>query len=192
MVSGSRLGRLSESGYDFIDEAYLHSLLQGSVERSQVEEVLAKSLNKQPLTPEETAILLKADQPELLEQIFDTARKLKRQVYGNRIVLFAPLYIGNLCVNDCQYCGFRRSNPHQRRRTLSPNEIQAEVRALENQGHKRLILVFGDHTWYSADFIAECVRLVYATRSGRGEIRRVNINAAPLDHDGFAAVKSAG
>ncbi len=192
MACTRTLGRLSESAYDFIDEAYLHHLLEGQVDRRQVQEVLAKSLAKQPLDPEETAVLLKADDPELVEEILETARRLKREVYGNRIVLFAPLYVGNECVNDCQYCGFRRSNADQVRRTLTFEEIRRQVQALEDRGHKRLILVFGEHPRYSPSFIAECVRQVYATRSGRGEIRRVNINAAPLDHEGYRVVKAAG
>ena len=137
-------------------------------------------------------MLLAADEPELVEQIFDAARQLKRDVYGNRIVLFAPLYIGNDCTNDCQYCAFRRSNREQVRRTLDEDEIRQQVVALESKGHKRLILVFGEHPHYDAEFMAECVRHVYATTTGHGEIRRVNINAAPLDHDGYATVKAAG
>ena len=100
-------------------------------------------------------------------------------------MLFAPLYIGNDCTNDCQYCAFRRSNREEVRRTLDEDELRQQVVALENKGHKRLILVFGEHPHYDAEFIAECVRHVYATTTGHGEIRRVNINAAPLDHDGY-------
>ena len=161
-------------------------------EPGEVRDIIAKSLAKQPLAVEETAVLLAAEEPELVEQIFDAARQLKRDVYGNRIVLFAPLYIGNDCTNDCQYCAFRRSNREQIRRTLDEDDIRQQVSALEKRGHKRLIIVFGEHPHYDAEFMAECVRHVYATTSGRGEIRRVNINAAPLDHDGYATVKAAG
>jgi 2-iminoacetate synthase len=136
--------------------------------------------------------LLAASEPELVERIFDAARQLKRDVYGNRIVLFAPLYIGNDCTNDCQYCAFRRTNWQAIRRTLDEDEIRQQVLALENRGHKRLILVFGEHPRYSPEFMAECVHRVYATTAGHGEIRRVNINAAPLDHAGYATVKAAG
>jgi 2-iminoacetate synthase len=127
-----------------------------------------------------------------LEEIFAAARELKRTVYGNRIVLFAPLYIGNYCVNDCAYCGFHRSNRDAVRRTLSEEEIRQQVEALERKGHKRLILVFGEHPRYGPDFMAQCVRLVYSIRADHGEIRRVNINAAPLDHEGYRIVKAAG
>jgi 2-iminoacetate synthase len=184
--------QLSQSGYDFICDAYLESLLHGPTDPGRVKEIIAKSLAKEPLTVEETAELLRVQDPELQEAIFAAARELKEKVYGNRIVLFAPLYIGSLCVNDCIYCGFRRSNPQAVRKTLSSEEIQAEVTELLSRGHKRLILVFGEHPRYSPEFIAECVRNVYACSHGYSRIRRVNINAAPLDHEGFRAVKAAG
>jgi 2-iminoacetate synthase len=183
---------LSNSGYDFIDEGQLHGLLDRPADPGQLREIIAKSLSKQPLAVEETAALLAVAEPESVEQIFDAARQLKRDVYGNRIVLFAPLYVGNECTNDCQYCAFRRTNRAQIRRTLDEDEIRRQVLALEERGHKRLILVFGEHPHYDAKFMAECVRQVYAVAHGHGEIRRVNINAAPLDHDGYATVKAAG
>ena len=158
----------------------------------RLSEIIAKSLSKQPLQVEEAAVLLAASGPELSEQIFDAARRLKSDVYGNRIVLFAPLYVGNDCTNDCQYCAFRRSNREAVRRTLDEDDIRRQVLALEAKGHKRLILVFGEHPHYDAQFMANCVRNVYATTVGHGEIRRVNINAAPLDHAGYATVKAAG
>lgn len=184
--------RLSGSAADFIDEAKLHGLLAQPAEPGRVREIIAKSLSKEALTVEETAALLTADDPALIEGVFDAARRLKRDVYGNRIVLFAPLYIGNECTNDCVYCAFRRSNRAVQRRTLSPEDIQRQVEALLDRGHKRLILVFGEHPSYSAGFIADCVRKVYAARRPRASIRRVNINAAPMDHEGFAEIKSAG
>ncbi len=185
--------QLSEKAVDFIDDDYLMKLAAvPAAEASEVRDILAKSLAKEALSVPETATLLAATEPELVEEIFDTARTLKRNVYGNRIVIFAPLYIGNECVNDCLYCGFRRSNEQAVRRTLDTQEIRNQVVALEDKGHKRLILVFGEHPMYDADFMAESVRAVYATTSGHGEIRRVNINAAPLDHDGYRTVKAAG
>lgn len=184
---------LSREAVDFIDENYLNSLLgQSRPSAARVREIIAKSLAKEALSVEETAVLLLAEDPELLEEIFAAARQLKETVYGNRIVLFAPLYIGNDCINDCTYCAFKRSNFQAVRRTLTPDEIRQQVTALEDKGHKRLILVFGEHAKYDADFIADTVRNVYSVRSGHGEIRRVNINAAPLDHEGYRKVKEAG
>jgi 2-iminoacetate synthase len=185
--------KLSEDATDFIQEGRLQQLLQGPApDDAPFDDIVAKSLAKQALSVEETALLLRADRPEQVERLFEAARELKRTVYGNRIVLFAPLYVGNHCVNDCLYCGFRRTNRDAVRRTLSSAELVQQVEALENKGHKRLILVFGEHPDYDADYIAECVRAVYQVRAGHGEIRRVNINAAPLDLEGYRTVKAAG
>jgi 2-iminoacetate synthase len=184
---------LSKNAYDFIDDDRLHSLLDQPAEPSQARDIIAKSLAKKPLTVEETAVLANTTDPELVEEIFDAARQLKRDVYGNRIVLFAPLYIGNYCMNDCQYCGFRASNPDAVRRTLNKQEIVGQVEALQKQGHKRLILVFGEHKRYAPQLMADTVRQVYeVTSKPYGDIRRVNMNAAPLDHDGFRLIKEAG
>lgn len=184
--------KLSSSAADFIDEPFLLGLLGRKTDVAEVRDVIAKSMAKEPLSVEETAVLLAADRPEWIEEIFEAARRLKREVYGNRIVLFAPLYVGNDCTNDCQYCAFRRSNPEQIRRTLSETELQGQVEALLSKGHKRLILVFGEHRRYSPDYIADCVRQVYAVRKDKANIRRVNINAAPLDHEGYRTIKAAG
>jgi 2-iminoacetate synthase len=184
--------KLSQSGYDFIDEQYLNELLDRQADKIEFRDIIAKSMAKQPLSLEETAVLLGAYQPDLVEEIFIAARQLKRDVYGNRIVIFAPLYIGNECNNDCHYCAFRHSNKQVIRRTLDEDEIRSQVMALEDKGHKRLILVFGEHPHYDPDFIAECIQHVYGTASRRGEIRRVSINAAPMDHDGYATIKAVG
>lgn len=192
-MSGLPALRLSEGAVDFIDERRIDGLLSGRrPDVARVRDIVAKSLSKQALTVEETAALLLSDDPSLTEEIFEAARQLKRNVYGNRIVLFAPLYIGNKCINECGYCAFKRSNTLSIRRTLNPTEIEEQVKALEQKGHKRLILVFGEHQAYDAQFIADSVRTVYETRIGHGEIRRVNINAAPLDREGYALVKKAG
>ena len=184
--------KLSKNAVDFIDDEHIERLTGlPSPDASRVRDIIAKSLEKQALTVEETAALAAAEAPALVEEIFDAARRLKRNVYGNRIVLFAPLYIGNDCVNDCLYCAFKRSNKEIVRRTLGDDEIRNQVEALENVGHKRLIVVFGEHPRYDADYIADCVRLVYSVKTGHGEIRRVNVNAAPLDCEGFRTVKAA-
>jgi 2-iminoacetate synthase len=163
-----------------------------SSDGAAVRDVLAKSLSKVPLELAEAATLLGADTPDLREEIFAAARTLKDRVYGNRIVLFAPLYVGNRCVNHCTYCGFREGNTEAHRRTLSTRELRDQVAAIERQGHKRVIVVFGEHPTYDAEFIASCVRNIYDVRVGHGEIRRVNVNAAPLDHAGFRTVRMAG
>ena len=160
--------------------------------RERVRAIIVKSLNKERLNLEETAVLVNTTDPELVEEILQGARTLKEKVYGNRIVLFAPLYIGNKCTNNCTYCGFRTSNKDAVRMTLADEELVKEVEALEDNGQKRLILVYGEHKDYSPEFIADNVRLVYGVKKGNGEIRRVNINAAPLDVEGFRIVKESG
>lgn len=176
----------------YIDPEELWSYLNNTRPDSvRVREIIAKSLSKERLTLAETAALINAGD-DLTEEIKEGARELKKKVYGNRIVLFAPLYIGNKCSNNCQYCGFRISNKAAKRKTLTDKEIVDEVEALEDNGQKRLILVYGEHPEYNPEFIAHTVRLVYSVKKGRGEIRRVNINAAPLDIDGFRTVGRAG
>ncbi len=160
--------------------------------KERVREIIAKSLDKNRLNLDEVATLVNTTDPELVEEILQGARTLKERIYGNRIVLFAPLYIGNKCTNNCQYCGFRAENKNALRMTLSDEEIVQEVEALEDNGQKRLILVYGEHPQYSAEYIAHTVRLVYGVKKANGEIRRVNINAAPLDIEGFRKVKEAG
>lgn len=160
--------------------------------KERVQEIIAKSLDKNRLTLEETATLIAADTPELIEDIKEGARMLKETIYGNRIVLFAPLYIGNKCTNNCKYCGFRASNKDAVRTTLDDQQIIQEVEALEDNGQKRLILVYGEHKEYDAEYIAHTVKTVYGVKKGNGEIRRVNINAAPLDIEGFRTVKESG
>lgn len=177
----------------FIDPEEIWSYLNEAEPKPElVRSIIAKSLDKKRLSLQETAVLLKAEDPELIEEIKNGARELKKRVYGNRIVLFAPLYIGNKCTNDCRYCGFRISNKDAVRQTLENQQIIEEVKALEENGQKRLILVYGEHPQYNARFIAESVRLVYSVKQGDGEIRRVNINAAPLEIDDFKIVKEAG
>ncbi|MCP4374724.1 MAG: [FeFe] hydrogenase H-cluster radical SAM maturase HydG [bacterium] len=185
--------KLTDGFVDFIDETNINAMLNAPApSAAEIREIIAKSLAKEPLNLNETSALLRCEEPELIEEIFDAARTLKRNVYGNRIVLFAPLYIGNDCVNDCLYCAFRSSNAEAVRRTLTPDEISQQVTALEDSGHKRLILVFGEHPKYDAEFMARTVENVYSVTSGHGEIRRVNINAAPLDHDGYKIMHDAG
>ena len=183
---------LSGRAVDFIDDEALQAMLARPADRGRVRELIAKSLDKAPLTVAETAELLVAEDPESVAAIFVAAHRLKEEVYGNRIVLFAPLYLGNECTNDCLYCGFRRSNHDAVRVSLDAEALRRQVLALEQQGHKRLILVFGEHPSYDAAFVAEATRTVYAVREGHGEIRRVNINAAPFDVEGFRTIKAAG
>ncbi len=178
----------------FIDENEIFNFLEKTKnpDKQRVRDIINKSLSKNRLSMEDVAWLINANDPELIEEIKEGAKELKRKIYGDRIVLFAPLYVGNLCTNNCAYCGYRVTNKAVKRLTLQGKELIEQVEALEDDGHKRLILVFGEHPLYNAEFIANTVRTVYSVKKGHGEIRRVNINAAPLDIDGYKVVKEAG
>lgn len=171
-------------------EAHLEKEKNASVQR--IRDIIQKSLDKNRLDPDETAALISVRDPELRQMIMDGAHELKERIYGNRIVLFAPLYVGNECINDCVYCGFRISNKECQRSTLSKDQLIEETKALVDTGHKRLIMVYGEHPKYDARFIADTVQTVYNTKHDNGEIRRVNINAAPMDIEGYRTVKSVG
>jgi len=182
-----------KAGVPFIDADEIYNYLnQKKPEDNQVKVTIEKALAKNRLSMKDVACLILADTPEQIKMIKEGAERLKKNIYGNRIVLFAPLYVGSHCTNDCQYCGFRISNPHALRSTLTDYQLIDEVKALEDNGQKRLILVFGEHPKYSAQYIADTARKVYSVKSGNGEIRRVNINAAPLSVEGFKKVADAG
>ena len=194
LFTPQRYALADRAGEPFIDDGEIRRSLLRAKEPTipELERIIARSLALERLPMDDVASLIAAHSPEAVARILDAAETLKQRVYGNRIVLFAPLYIGNRCINNCAYCGFRASNRNARRRTLSGPEIVAETEALEKAGHKRLILVYGEHPDYGARYIADTVRLVCGVRSGNGEIRRVNVNAAPLDAEGFRIVREAG
>ncbi len=176
----------------FIDSNEIWDYLNNSISSVEsVRDIVNKSLSKKRLNLEEVATLINATDKESINLIKEGAKELKKTIYGNRIVLFAPLYVGNKCSNNCVYCGFRSSNKAQVRKTLSQDELIKEVGVLEDEGQKRLIIVFGEHVEYSPEFIANSAKTVYSVKKGNGEIRRININAAPLDIDGYKVVKEA-
>lgn len=180
---------------NFIDDSIIRSEMEKAENPAPglVRDILAKGLERKGLTPFEAAVLLKNTDKDLDEEIFQTAMSIKKGIYGNRLVLFAPLYISNECVNQCAYCGFKATNDDLERRTLTTEMIRKEVTVLEDQGHKRLLLVYGEHPKYDAEWIAQTVRDVYSVTSEKsGEIRRVNINCAPLDVEGFKTLHEVG
>ncbi|MBN2442089.1 MAG: [FeFe] hydrogenase H-cluster radical SAM maturase HydG [Spirochaetales bacterium] len=185
-------------GDDFIREDVIIDLLEchRNPERSYIEEIIAKALMIERLEPEETAALLHVKDPELREEIFSTAAKIKNKVYDNRIVTFAPLYVSNLCVNNCIYCGFRNDNHNEVRRILSQDEISGEVKNILKTGHKRIILVSGEHPQSGADYLARAMTSIYDTqiiRQGHASgIRRINVNAAPMCIADLKKIKDAG
>ncbi|MBS4026355.1 MAG: [FeFe] hydrogenase H-cluster radical SAM maturase HydG [Clostridia bacterium] len=152
-------------------------------------ELLAKARNLEGLQSEEAAYLLDVQDPLLQEEIFLAAKEVKEKVYGSRIVFFAPLYLTNECDNDCLYCGFRRDNKLLERKTLSIDEVKMEVRLLVAEGHKRILLVAGeDFGAYPITSLVETIEIIYQT----SDIRRINVNIAPMTVDKYKLLKGAG
>ena len=183
----------TENG-SFINEDAIAQTLQKAARRdaSAVREVLAKALELKGLDMEDIAILAAISDPDLLKELFDTARKAKETIYGRRLVLFAPLYISNLCGNECLYCAFRAQNTAVRRRALTQAEIRSETEVLIKQGHKRALVVAGEsYPNEGFDYVLKAIDTVYDTKIGNGEIRRVNVNIAPLTIDEFKRLNEA-
>lgn len=183
--------------YNFINETEIWEILEKAKNpsRKTIEDILLKATQTkglQGLTLFETAVLIQNQDKEVDELIFETARKVKQELYGNRIVLFAPLYITNECNNICTYCGFNALNKDLHRKTLTIEEIKKEVEIIEDMGHKRLLLVYGEHPKFKVDWMVKTIEAVYSVRSKKsGEIRRVNINCAPMSVEDFKVLKTS-
>ena len=188
VIKPAEIEKYLVNGKDFIDVESIWSNLEKykNPDKGQVRDILQKSLDIKLLSPEETAVLLNVEDPDLLEEMRATALEVKKRVYDNRIVFFAPLYCSNLCVNSCVYCGFRSDNCAEKRHVLTMDEVRRETEAIIDEGHKRLIAVYGEHPQSDADYIAESMGQIYATKrvtptgNGFNNIRRININAAPM------------
>lgn len=185
-VAGSDVVPIREDEIDAV-------LSEGPVrDAGRVRAVLAKALELKGLDRHDVAALMSVSDPELLGELFSTARQAKEAIYGRRLVLFAPLYISNLCANECLYCAFRAQNKEVKRRALTQEEIAREVKILVEQGHKRILLVAGEsYPREGFSYVLKSIETIYATRSGKGEIRRVNANVAPLTLDEFKELKAA-
>jgi 2-iminoacetate synthase len=190
---------LREDGSDFIDEQQIEADLASGQHASDayIREIMAKSLRIETLTPRETAALLHVQDPQLIREMEQTAAAIKKKVYDNRIVTFAPLYLSSKCVNGCKYCSFSTENGEMERRIVPMDELRREVQTLAGEiGHKRLIVVYGEHPDSDVDYIVDTVREVYdcvfKTRKGVGQIRRVNINAAPMSIEDLRKLKDVG
>lgn len=177
--------------YEMINEEKIEGLLENGKKASKEEvlDIIEKARECYGLTLEEAAVLLQIEEDDLLEKLFDTARFIKDKIYGNRIVIFAPLYTSNACTNNCLYCGFRAANKELHRRTLSADEVVLEAKAIEEQGHKRILLVCGeDPKKTHINHITDAVGAIYKNV----DIRRINVNAAPMSVEDFKKLKSAG
>jgi len=179
----------------FIREPEIWKTLEESERpsREAVKETFSKALDLKGLDYKDIAILSSISDPELLAELFNTAKKAKETIYGKRLVLFAPLYISNLCTNECLYCAFRAKNTELKRRVLTQEEIAHETRQLIDQGHKRILLVAGEsYPKQGFKYVLDSIATIYAQKSGKsGEIRRVNVNVAPLTLEEFRDLKAA-
>jgi 2-iminoacetate synthase len=157
----------------------------------QIEIVLKKAAKMKGLTLKDAAILINAG-PEHTPAMFKTAWKIKKEIYGERLVLFAPLYVSNYCINDCEYCGFHARNKCKRRK-LTLKEVDEQTRILTRMGHKRLLLEFGEHPVESPiDYVVDVIKTIYAVKEGNGEIRRVNVNIAATTVEDYRKLKEVG
>jgi 2-iminoacetate synthase len=181
---------------DFI----VHSEILDSIEfgkekardKQYVRYILDKAKEAKGLSHREAAVLLNIEDKEILEEMFETAKHIKETIYGKRIVLFAPLYVSNYCVNNCSYCGYKHSNKDFKRKKLTMEELKEEVRILESLGHKRLALEAGeDPQNCPIDYILECIDTIYSLKFDNGSIRRINVNIAATTIENYKRLKDA-
>ena len=181
---------------DFIDDNTIEDILYRAKNPDplHVREIIDKAYELKGLTPQDVAILLQTEDEELIGAILEAAHRIKQDIYGNRLVLFAPLYVANHCSNNCLYCGFRRDNHELNRVALTMDQIKKEVEVLQREGHKRLLMLCGEHPSRSSlDYFIEAIETAYATKTEKGgEIRRINVELAPLDVDEFRRLKNTG
>ncbi|PRR76591.1 2-iminoacetate synthase [Clostridium thermopalmarium DSM 5974] len=177
----------------FIDQEYIENLLDEakSATKEDIQKVLDKAKEKKGLSHRDIAVLLQTEDEEQLKEMYKIAGDIKKSIYGNRIVLFAPLYVSDYCVNNCVYCGYKKNNKFPRRK-LTREEIQQEVKILEKMGHKRLALEAGeDPENCPIDYILDAIDAVYSTQNDNGVIRRINVNIAATTVENYRKLKEA-
>ncbi|MGL4628066.1 [FeFe] hydrogenase H-cluster radical SAM maturase HydG [Cetobacterium sp.] len=182
-----------EKEINFINQEYIENLLKKSKNSSyeEIERVLNKAKNKEGLTHDEVASLLEIKDEKQKRELYEIAGELKKSIYGNRIVVFAPLYVSDYCVNNCTYCGYKRDNKFERKK-LSREQIQNEVRLLEKMGHKRLALELGeDPVNVPIEYTLDAIDAVYSTKFENGSIRRINVNIAATTVENYKKLKDA-
>ncbi|MCH5283757.1 MAG: [FeFe] hydrogenase H-cluster radical SAM maturase HydG [Treponema sp.] len=182
---------------DFIDDAEILETLdyaqKHKSDRALIESLLEKAALCKGLSHREAAVLLECDVPDLNEKMKSLAREIKQKFYGNRVVLFAPLYLSNYCINGCTYCPYHATNKHIPRKKLTQEEIRAEVIALQDMGHKRLALETGeDPVNNPLEYVLESINTIYSIKHKNGAIRRVNVNIAATTVENYSKLKDAG
>ena len=187
----------SKTATEFISDSEILSTIEYAREnagnRALVESVLEKARACKGLTHREAALLLECNDPDLTERMFRLANEIKHRFYGNRIVMFAPLYLSNYCVNGCVYCPYHAKNRTISRKKLTQEEIRAEVIALQDMGHKRLALEAGEHPLKNPiEYILESIETIYSIKHKNGAIRRVNVNIAATTVENYRRLRDAG
>lgn len=180
---------------NFIDEQKVWEVLEANKKADfvKIKEVLSKAREIKGLNMNDVAVLTSVSDPEMLGELFNTANEVKEAIYGKRLVFFAPLYISNMCSNECLYCAFRVTNRKIVRNALTQEQIANEVKVLINQGHKRILMVAGESfPSHGFQYILDSIKTIYSVKTEHGEIRRVNVNIAPLNTDEFRLLKSEG
>lgn len=158
-----------------------------------LKEILEKAKQRKGLSHRDASVLLDCDVPEINEEIYALAEQIKKDFYGNRIVMFAPLYLSNYCVNGCLYCPYHAKNKHICRKKLTQEEVKAEVIALQDMGHKRLAIEAGeDPVNNPIEYILDCIKTIYSIKHKNGAIRRVNVNIAATTVENYRKLKDAG
>ncbi len=161
-------------------------------DKAFVTTLLDKARKGKGLTHREASVLLACEDTTLIAELFDIARNIKQDYYGNRIVLFAPLYLSNYCINGCTYCPYHRKNKTIARKKLTQEEIATEVRALQDMGHKRLAIELGEDPVHNPlEYVLECLKTIYSIKHKNGAIRRVNVNIAATTEENYRKLKEA-
>ena len=187
----------SKVAEEFIDDGEIKSTMEyaqaNKNNRALIESLLDKAAGGRGLNHREAAVLLESDQEDLKQRMFALAKRIKEKIYGNRIVMFAPLYLSNYCVNGCTYCPFHALNKTMPRKKLSQKEIEQEVIALQDMGHKRLALESGEDPRNTPiEYILESIDTIYNVRHKNGAIRRVNVNIAATTVENYRKLHDAG
>ncbi len=186
------MGTAADTKAVWLDDAKIRKTLESCTREdvTRVRDVLDKSRELKGLSQADVAVLMGISSPELISELYLTAKAAKEEIYGNRIVLFAPLYISNLCSNECLYCAFRKSNKAVVRRALNRDEITDETKAILRQGHKRVLMVAGEaYPGSGISYVLDAIDAIYDAREDGSSIRRVNVNLAPLSVDDFKQLK---
>lgn len=178
----------------FINHDYIYEILEKTKNQSndKIKEVLKKAKKREGLSYEDIAILLQVEDEKDLNEIYSLAGDIKKDIYGKRVVVFAPLYVSDYCVNNCVYCGYKRDNRFMRRK-LTMEEVAQEVKILEQMGHKRLALELGEDSVNTPiNYVLECLDTIYKTQNANGEIRRVNVNIAATTVENYKLLHEKG